>query len=308
MISEIDKQYVKTKIDEVLGGGRNLGKDEIQYYCPFCSHHKPKLQVNLESQKWRCWVCDSKGKKIYTLLRKLQVDRDVIVKVNTIYNEANIGGDIKDEERIELKLPSEYKTILDNQHIIEYKVAYNYLRKRGIGDNDILKHRIGYCDSGLYKGRVIIPSYDSDSRLNFFIARSIYPNENMKYKNPPVSKNIIGFDSTINWDMPITLCEGAFDAIAIKRNAVPIFGKTLPKVLSDKILTKKPSVNIVLDKDAMGDAVKHYQYLTNNGIDCKIITLNGKDPSEMGFVEVTKQIETNTTSSFEDLIKLKLSL
>ena len=52
MISEIDKQYVKTKIDEVLGGGRNLGKDEIQYYCPFCSHHKPKLQINLESQKW----------------------------------------------------------------------------------------------------------------------------------------------------------------------------------------------------------------------------------------------------------------
>jgi DNA primase len=108
--------------------------------------------------------------------------------------------------------------------------------------------------------------------------------------------------------MPITLCEGAFDAIAIKRNAVPIFGKTLPKVLSDKILTKKPSVNIVLDKDAMGDAVRHYQYLTNNDIDCKIITLNGKDPSEMGFMEVTKQIETNTTSSFEDLIKLKLSL
>ena len=157
MISEIDKQYVKTKIDEVLGGGRNLGKDEIQYYCPFCSHHKPKLQVNLESQKWRCWVCDSKGKKVYTLLRKLQVDREVIVKVNTIYNEANIGGDIKDEEQIELKLPSEYKTILDNQHIIEYKVAYNYLKKRGISDNDILKHRIGYCDSGLYKGRVIIP-------------------------------------------------------------------------------------------------------------------------------------------------------
>ena len=56
MISEIDKQFVKNKIDDILGGGRNLGKDEIQYYCPFCSHHKPKLQINLESQKWRCRV------------------------------------------------------------------------------------------------------------------------------------------------------------------------------------------------------------------------------------------------------------
>jgi hypothetical protein len=35
--------------------------------------------------------------------------------------------------------------------------------------------------------------------------------------------------------------------------------------------------------------------------------LSGKDPSEMGFIEVTKQIEQNTTSSFEDLIRLKLS-
>jgi hypothetical protein len=28
----------------------------------------------------------------------------------------------------------------------------------------------------------------------------------------------------------------------------------------------------------------------------------------MGFIEVTQQIQTNTTSSFEDLIKLKLSI
>jgi sugar/nucleoside kinase (ribokinase family) len=57
----------------------------------------------------------------------------------------------------------------------------------------------------------------------------------------------------------------------------------------------------------MGDAIRHYEYLTANGIDCKLIRLSGKDPSEMGFVEVTKQIEQNTTSSFEDLIRLKLS-
>ena len=71
---------------------------------------------------------------------------------------------------------------------------------------------------------------------------------------------------------------------------------------------EKPSVKIVLDKDALADAIKAYTYLTNNGIDCKLVTLEGKDPSEVGFRDVTKQIETNTTSSFEDLIKLKLTL
>jgi DNA primase len=108
--------------------------------------------------------------------------------------------------------------------------------------------------------------------------------------------------------MPVILCEGVFDAIAIKRNAVPILGKVLSQNLTNKILMEKPEVKIVLDKDALSDAIKAYTYLTNNGINCKLVTLQGKDPSEVGFVDVTKQIETNTTSSFEDLIKLKLTL
>ncbi len=61
----------------------------------------------------------------------------------------------------------------------------------------------------------------------------------MKYKNPKVSKDIIGFDLFINWDLPIVLCEGVFDAIAIKRNAIPLFGKTIPKSLHKKIIEKK---------------------------------------------------------------------
>jgi hypothetical protein len=42
-------------------------------------------------------------------------------------------------------------------------------------------------------------------------------------------KNIIGFENMINWNVPIVLCEGAFDAIAIKRNAIPLFGKNISK-------------------------------------------------------------------------------
>ena len=307
-ISELNKNFVKTRIDEALGIGRNLGKGEIQYYCPFCSHHKPKLQVNLETQKWRCWVCNSKGLKVITLLRKLNVEYSVLDAIKKIYGETVYRKTDTDDEVVEINLPSEYKPILDSQHIIEYRVAYNYLKNRGITDGDILKHRIGYCDSGLYKGRIIVPSYNCDGRLNYFIARTIYPNETIKYKNPPISKNIIAFDSVINWKMPVVLCEGVFDAIAIKRNALPILGKVLSQNLTDKILMEKPELKIVLDKDALGDAIKAYTYLTNNGINCKLVTLQGKDPSEIGFVDVTKEIETNTTSSFEDLIKLKLSL
>ena len=43
------------------------------------------------------------------------------------------------------------------------------------------------------------------------------------------------FENQINWDEPITLVEGVFDAMAVKRNAIPILGKFIPKTLNDSI-------------------------------------------------------------------------
>ena len=42
----------------------------------------------------------------------------------------------------------------------------------------------------MYDNRIIIPSYDSDGKLNYFVGRDI-DNSKLKYKNPPVSKDVI---------------------------------------------------------------------------------------------------------------------
>ena len=85
-----------------------------------------------------------------------------------------------------------------------------FLHNRGLTYKDILKYGIGYCSEGLYGNRVIVPAYDSDGQLNYFVGRDFY-NSKMKYKNPPIPKDVIGFDLYINWDEPIVLCEGVFD-------------------------------------------------------------------------------------------------
>ena len=72
-----------------------------------------------------------------------------------------------------------------------------YLYERGLCDNDFIKYGIGYCTSGEYGGRVIIPSYSTSGTLNFFVARS-YDGNYFKYKNPEVSKDIIFFENLIN--------------------------------------------------------------------------------------------------------------
>ena len=71
--------------------------------------------------------------------------------------------------------------------------------------------------------------------LNFFVGRDFY-NSKMKYRNCTTTKNIIGFDLFVNWDEPIILCEGVFDAMAFKRNAIPLFGKNVMKKLHKKII------------------------------------------------------------------------
>ena len=72
----------------------------------------------------------------------------------------------------------------------------------------------------------------------------------MKYKNPPIPKDIIGFDLYIDWSQPIVLCEGVFDAIAIKNNSIPLFGKTILPKLFEKILTKKVK-HIIISLDSL---------------------------------------------------------
>ena len=86
-----------------------------------------------------------------------------------------------------------------------------------------------------YNIRIIIPSYDSDGILNYFIGRHFYGGK-FKYRNPSISKDVVGFELFINWDEPIILCEGVFDAMAFKRNAIPLFGKNVMKLSIKNLL------------------------------------------------------------------------
>ena len=171
----------------------------------------------------------------------------------------------------------------------------------------MLRYSMGYCESGVYSNRIIIPSYDEDGKLNYFIARDIFPNSNMKYKNPPMSKDTVVFELFINWNEPIVLVEGSFDAIAVKRNVIPLLGKFPSKSLVKKLITKKvKKVYVALDSDAKKDSAKLVKFLMDNGIESYLLSMNEKDPSELGFENFWKRISKTEQSTFTDIIKGKL--
>jgi len=310
VIKDFDKHKILTILNSVIGSSSNLKSEEHAFYCPFCHHHKQKLQINIQTQKWHCWVCNSGGKKLAYLLRRLDADKSLIAKVKEIYGDVGYVSEKNDSEtKVFIQLPKEFISLAKAPTGFnpEYKQAIAFLNRRGIGQKEIIKYNIGYCKDGLYAKRVIIPSYDSNGYLNYFVSRSYYDDSKMKYKNPPISKNVIGFDSQINWKMPIILCEGVYDAIAIRRNAIPLLGKFPSKKLVEKIfLESVKEIYIALDDDARDEAIKVADYFRKQGIKVKIVYLKEKDPSELGYDGFFNELKRSKEFTSDELLLNKI--
>ena len=310
VLKSTDKNIVISTLSNALGSYSNLRGNELAFYCPFCNHHKQKLQVNTETQKWHCWTCNSGGKKLTSLLKRLDVDRKTISIIREIYGDSNYNPQNEDEgTKVFIQLPKEFISLAEepNGFNPEYKHAIHYLNERGITQKEIIKYNIGYCKEGLYSRRVIIPSYNCDGQLNYFVSRSYYPEEKMKYKNPPISKNVICLESQVNWNEPIILCEGVFDAITIKRNAIPLLGKFPSKLLVEKIFMSGVSdIIISLDNDAINEALKAAEYFRKQGINVKMMYMKDKDASEIGYDKFYEELKKTKEFSSEELLLNKI--
>ena len=298
-------------VDSVLGGGKRTARGNKAYHCPYCNHHKPKLEVNFSQNKkgynpWHCWVCDKKGSRISSLFKKISASAEKFEELKKL-----IGSEVevkREKSAVQLKLPQEYKPILGSKDILA-RHAFSYLKKRGITIDDIEKYNIGYCETGRYAKMVIIPSYDESGNLNYFTGRSFEKDPYIKYRNPEVSRDIVPFELFINWNIPLVLCEGPFDAIAIKRNAIPLLGKNIQQNLMKKIVTSKvEKIYIALDTDAQKQAVKFAEYFINEGKEVYFMDLDDKDPSEMGFEKFTNLIQNTYPIDQYGLMERKLQL
>ena len=298
-------------VDSVLGKGKQTARGNYAYHCPFCKHHKPKMEVNFTENKkghnpWHCWVCNTRGKTIPNLFKKVEA-YDKIAKAKELIPQGSFV-----EETIvynDLTLPKEYIPFIDRPSSLMARHALVYLRNRGVTDDDRIKYHMGYCEEGEYKNMIIIPSYDAEGNLNYFTARSFEKEPFRKYKNPSVSRDIIPFEMFINWNSPLVLCEGPFDAIAIKRNAIPLLGKNIQSNLMKKIVSSKvEKIYIALDSDAIKSSLKFCERFMNEGKEVHLLEMDDKDPSELGFKRFTELIQKSTPLTLSGLLTRKLAL
>ena len=299
-------------VNSVLGIGKRTSKGNHSYNCPFCNHHKPKLEINFTDNKngdnpWHCWACNKKGRKLRSLFKQIKASPEYFSQLKKLVKSGYEVEEIKIEEKI-LELPKEFKNLIGSKNIIS-RHASAYLKRRNINKDDILKYNIGYCEYGPYADRIVIPSYNSKGILNYFTSRTFKEDTFQTYKNPDTSRNIIPFEMFINWDLPVILCEGPFDAIAIKRNVIPLLGKNIQSNLMKKLVSSKvKKIYIALDTDAIKQALKFCEELLNEGKEVYLVELPGKDPSEMGFKEFTKLVQKATPLNQFSLMEKKIML
>lgn len=273
---EIDYSAVIEILEDILGDYKlhNDYKGQISFDCPVCSQEikgldqgdgKGNLEVNYKYNVFKCWVCAESHEthgSIHKLIKRFgnprQLKKYELLRPDETEDRAN---------RVykKVKLPKEFIPFKDASLGLkmtpQYKQAYNYIRSRNITDMMLQMYNIGFCYSGEYENRIIIPSYNEYHDVNYFVARSYLQKSKLKYKNPEAQKEIIIFNEyLINWDEPVYIVEGAFDSIFLP-NAIPMLGKFMSDHLFNKLYDNAKKITIVLDPDAWNDAERLYHKL-----------------------------------------------
>jgi len=280
----------KLKILQNIFGSYRQQNEEYKFYCPLCNHHKPKLSINLGKNVFKCWVCDYRGRDIYRLIRRYgdigqcREWAKFNEKVDISEFEKILFQLDREEKEKTIDLPKDFLPLSTKEITFSSLPVRKYLKNRSISDADILKWKIGYCNSGMYKDRLIIPSFNSEGKVNFFVARN-YINNWRKYMNPRVAKNNIVFNELyLDLSKEIIITEGVFDAIIAGNNSVPLMGSTLSEEsrLFWEIVKNDTSVFVALDRDAEKKALAIVEKFLKYDVEVfKIDTGGYEDVAEM---------------------------
>jgi len=300
-----DSPLLLELLQDVLGeiNSHYPNKGQISFDCPVCSYDikgldkgdgKGNFEVNYQQGVYKCWAC-SETYGTHGSLNKL------FLKWGNRRHKSTwelIGGDfIKTKKRKyeDVRLPKHYISFSKgNKLTIPYREAYNYLRKRNITDEVIAKYSIGYTTEGPYRGRIIVPSFDKNEEINYFVSRSYVGHKN-KYKNPEAEKDKIIFNEhLINWGENIYLVEGVFDMFFVS-NAIPVLGKNVSDKLWNRLYDNaKKNIIICLDGDAWKDAQNLYRKLDGGKLTGRIRLIKlpqDKDVGELGGIKDLKEIK-----------------
>lgn len=250
--------------------GREVGPSLI-CDCPFCGKAE-HLYIHQKEGYWTCFKCEKRNRDIIWLVAevtgesykaiKLKRFREV-VKFRWQNNNESEDWDryknilrAKEKEMIEILPPEEFISVFDGKKWLMPK----YLMDRGIEKEIALRYRLGFCNSGDYRNRIIFPfscpngfAFTSravdDREPKYLHAKGGVKFARMLYGWNPIC------DEVKNGE--VALVEGPMDVLKLATfgiNALGLFGKELhdpQKALLLKLNLK--TIVVMMDNDSEVD-------------------------------------------------------
>ena len=285
-------------IKNILGSPHSEGQ-ELLFHCPYCRHHKKKLSINLTRDVFKCWVCNAKGRTRRLVRRfgtflQLQTWDDLVQTPDVVKFRDFFNNTTEVEPKTSIELPKGFRSMVTSWPEDSHP-AYQYLFSRGLSQSDINRWKIGYVENGFWGGRIIVPSFNDDGELNYFVGRS-YCNHERKYMAPKINKNIIFNELYVEWDEDVILVEGVFDAFKAY-NSVPILGSTMSESskLLKKIVENDTPVFVALDWDAEKKARKLMRLLMEYGVE--LYKINTRGIEDVGAITKEQFLDLKKTAS-----------
>lgn len=303
--------FLESNFDKVIPVSSKEGEYKVSP-CPHCGNRKNKLYINVEERVFHCFRCGFDG-RIEKLFEEVGTDiHDYIIDDGTPANISVKKDTPQPQEKKAKELPEEYRELIGNNSAKAIQ-ALQYLRNRGLNDSLISEYKIGYCFSGKYNNRIIIPYYENNE-LVYFVGRDFLDVQKPKYLNAEWEKMHFLFNyervKKSSRDF-IIVVEGAMDIFSAPNHTVCLLGKFV-SAEQKKLLSKYRKIYVALDSDAILDSHKLIESISSNynGELYVVYFPEGEDPSSLGnrvwdYLRVAKRIIPDTAGS-TDLYKLLL--
>lgn len=274
------------------------GDELVLRECLFCGKSE-KMYVNLGKLKFNCYSshCGASGNLMALIMAIEGCSYSAAVEIIgrlasgiakarptselAAMFKAMIEGARDPQVDLSVPLPPGYRPCYDPE-TGTYSLPAYLTKTRNIEPKVARRWRMGYCATGRYAGRVIIPV--SCQGMTSFVARATFPGAQQKYLNPGTLQAhfLMGYDR-LDPGEPVCAMEGAFDAIRWSEwghQSVAYFGSHLRDPQVD-LLRRLDPVELILvpDPDAYDKVLQKAVDLVSLFRRVSIVSIPaGKDP------------------------------
>jgi hypothetical protein len=274
-------------LEKAFGEYTPLGQ-EYMFFCPEgCHEVKKKLSVNLEKNKYHCWICGYGGQDIKFLLikyAKQYVNQwEQVAGASATSNwRSSEGYTFLQGKEVKEKWVFYYwdtwQKLLYNEWDSQRDEIKEYLKRKRITREKSLIWNMRVSDQD--KNSILVPSFDVDGGVNYFSKRRFGADEEIKFFRPKVQFEIFN-DFWLDFTKPIYLVENVFDATRFDISEVmPILGSEFRKysIFIENCLKHETKVMVFLDAGEDEKSHKVFENLMGFGVDAYIVdNIFGKD-------------------------------